>query len=223
MNHDKTEYTEITRLNDRNKEEWRSTRKLGSLIGDDEDVLRRKQLATAAFRGLWNLWKRGQQVSEKLRLYQAFISPVLLYNSGTWAVTKSAQERLDSFHRRQLRSLIGIRWPQTISNNALYARCESQPISHTIKILRWKLFGHVLRLSDSTPAVQAMVSYYTSKDLKGWRGRPRTSLPGTLSADLEAADAGKLSSLEDLHRIRKIAVDRAEWRALCQRVTEKDL
>ena len=55
MNHDKTEYTEITRLNDRNKEEWRSTRKLGSLIGDDEDVLRRKQLATAAFRGLWNL------------------------------------------------------------------------------------------------------------------------------------------------------------------------
>ena len=47
MNHDKTEYTEITRLNDRNKEEWRSTRKLGSLIGDDEDVLRRKQLVTA--------------------------------------------------------------------------------------------------------------------------------------------------------------------------------
>ena len=80
MNHDKTESTEITRLNDRNKEEWRSTRKLGSLIGDDEDVLRRKQLATAAFRGLGNLWKRGQQVSEKLRLrlYQAFLMTVLL-------------------------------------------------------------------------------------------------------------------------------------------------
>ena len=68
MNHDKTEYTEITRLNDRNKEEWRWTQKLGSLIGDDEDVLRRKQLATAAFRGLWNLWKRSQQVCEKFRL-----------------------------------------------------------------------------------------------------------------------------------------------------------
>ena len=52
MNHDKTEDTAITRLNDRNKEEWRLTRKLASLIGDDEDVLRRKQLATAAFRGL---------------------------------------------------------------------------------------------------------------------------------------------------------------------------
>ena len=92
-----------------------------------------------------------------------------------------------------------------------------------MKMLRWKLFEHVLRLSDSTPAVQAMLSYYTNKDIKGWRGRPRTSLPGALSADLEAADAGKLSSLEDLHRIRKIAADRAEWRALCQRVTEKDL
>ena len=90
-------------------------------------------------------------------------------------------------------------------------------------MLRWKLFGHVLRLSDSTPVVQAMVSYYTNKDLKGWKGRPMTSLPGTLSADLEAADAGKLSSPEDLHRIRKIAADRAEWRALCERVTEKEL
>ena len=85
--------------------------------------------------------------------------------------------------------------------------------------LSWRCF----RISFGIPAVQAMVSFYTSKDLKGWRGRPRTSLPGTLSADLDTADAGKLSSLEDLHRIRKIAVDRAEWRALCQRVTEKDL
>ena len=141
-------------------------------------MLRGKQQATAAFRGMWNLWKRGQQVSEKLRLRlnQAFIIHVLLYNSGTWAVTKSAQERLDFFHRRQLRSLIGISWPQTISNNALYARCESQPISHTIKILLSRPFGHVLRLSDSTPAVQAMVSYYTSKDFKGWRGRPRYTI-----------------------------------------------
>ena len=95
-------------------------------------VEKKEKKKKAAFRGLWNLWKRGQQVTEKLRLrfYQAFIIPVLLYNSGTWAVTKTAQERLDSFHRRQLRSLIGIRWLQTISNNALYARCESQPISH---------------------------------------------------------------------------------------------
>ena len=96
-----------------------------------------------------------------------------------------------------------------IRNHRLY----SIPPSHELggfKHLR-SLFETLYFLRRvSTPAVQAMVSYYTSKDLKGWRGRPRTSLPGTLSADLEATDAGKLSSLEDLHRIRKIAADRAE-------------
>ena len=85
MNRDKTEYTDIFRSEDRMDEEWRTTRKLDSLLGDEEDIMRRKQLATAAFQSLWSLWKRHQHISEKLRLrlYNTFIIPVLTYNSGT--------------------------------------------------------------------------------------------------------------------------------------------
>ena len=77
VNPDKTEWTQIARSSDRIMEEWRNTEKLGSLIGDSEDVSRRKQLATVAFRYMWSLWKRRDQVSRTLclQLYNAFIMP----------------------------------------------------------------------------------------------------------------------------------------------------
>ena len=50
------------------------------------------------------------EVSERfrLRLYEAYIIPVLTYNSGTWGLSKTEMARMDSFHRRQLRSIIDI-------------------------------------------------------------------------------------------------------------------
>ena len=89
VNVDKTERTNIKREIDRVAEKWRMTKKLGSLLGDVEDLSRRKMLAVTAFRSLWSLWLRRQHVSERLRLrlYNAFVRPVLLYNAGTWGLT----------------------------------------------------------------------------------------------------------------------------------------
>ena len=42
VNKDKTEHTVIKRI-DKNAEVWRHTKKLGSLLGDSEDIARRKQ------------------------------------------------------------------------------------------------------------------------------------------------------------------------------------
>ena len=52
VNRDKTEHTKVVPTSDRIEEKWRSTQKLGSLLVDEEDVARRKQLASAAFRAL---------------------------------------------------------------------------------------------------------------------------------------------------------------------------
>ena len=60
----KTEHTNIHRRNTRDVEQWRKTRKLGSLLGDAEDVTRRKQLAAVAFQRLWSLWVRKCHISE---------------------------------------------------------------------------------------------------------------------------------------------------------------
>ncbi|XP_065180176.1 uncharacterized protein LOC135810612 [Sycon ciliatum] len=215
VNEEKTEQTTLHREGDRLAEIWRKTRKLGSLLGDEQDVIRRKQLATAAFRSLFVVWCRRELISEKLRLrlYQAFVIPVLTYNGGTWGLTVALEQSLDSFHRQQLRSLLGISWPQKMRNVFLYARCKAEPITNILKRLRWQLFGHILRLPEDTPASLAMAAYFTH-DEKTWRGRPRVTIVTKLG-DLAGTDNGRLVSLGDLQRLRILARDRAGWRGLC--------
>ena len=91
LNAAKTERTSVSRQVDRAHEPWRTTRKLGSLLGDAEDVARRMQLANVSFHKMWTVWFRGAQISLplRLRLYSAFVLPVLTYNMGTWGLTKT--------------------------------------------------------------------------------------------------------------------------------------
>ena len=176
VNSAKTEFTHIERFSDCIAEEWRLTRKLGSLLGDREDVSRRMQLATGAFQRLWGLWVRGSQVREnrRVKLYNAFITPILLYNCSTWGVPSNVIKRLEAFHRRQLRTVVGIKYPQVIKNSELYKRTNSQPLGETIVRARWRLFGHVLRLNDDVPARVMMAAYFENPSSAAtWRGRPR--------------------------------------------------
>ena len=120
----------------------------------------------------------------RLRLYESFVVPVLTYNMGTWGLTKAELDRLDTYHRRHLRQIIGIHWPNRISNAALYRRCRCHPISEDVKSARWRLFGHVLRMPQDAPAQQAINYYFADTGVATFRGRPRTTLPTALSADL---------------------------------------
>ena len=109
---------------------------------------------------------------------------VLLYNCGTWALTKTDEEKLDSFHRKQLRRVLGIRYPAKISNKSLYKKCEQTPISLEALQARWRLFGHVLRREQSIPANKAM-AFYFHDNAKRARGRPISTLPMALNNDLK--------------------------------------
>ena len=62
---------------------------------------------------------------------------------GTWALTQAESARLDSFQHTQLKHLLGIKWPQRISNKVFYERCQCEPLSIKITEARWRLFGHI--------------------------------------------------------------------------------
>ena len=57
INDTKSKYTVLKR-GDKKNEEWHSIEKLGSLMGDQEDILRRKQLSTTVLHNLNNIWIR---------------------------------------------------------------------------------------------------------------------------------------------------------------------
>eukprot|EP00117_Sycon_ciliatum_P021388 scpid32601/ scgid1959/ Probable RNA-directed DNA polymerase from transposon BS; Reverse transcriptase len=220
VNSTKTEFTHIERFSDCIAEEWRLTRKLGSLLGDREDVSRRMQLATGAFQRLWALWVRGSQVREnrRVKLYNAFITPILLYNCSTWGVPSNVIKRLEAFHRRQLRTVVGIKYPQVIKNSELYKRTNSQPLGETIVRARWRLFGHVLRLNDDVPARVMMAAYFENPSSAAtWRGRPRTTLPLSLHQDLQRI-GGSLKKREELENLHAISQSRQDWKDLCSNV-----
>ena len=194
------------------------TKKLGSLLGDDEDVARRKQLANVAFHKMKSIWLRRHHVSEdlRLRLYNAFVVPVLLYNMGTWGLTQKQTDGLDSYHRKQLRQVIGIRWPHRISNAALYKRCKCGPLNIRITEARWRLFGHVLRLPRDVPAQMQIDEYFKREvGVDSWRGRPRTTLPAVLHEDLKSI-GGRIRNPDDVERLRLLS--REEWKELKRRI-----
>ena len=216
MNEAKTEYTTIKREKDRVDERWRNTVKLGSMLGVEEDISRRKRLATCALHQLWVIWLRGNHAREplRIRLYGSFILPILLYNCGTWSLTETQEKKLDSFHRQQLRAVIGVKYPRIIRNEALYKRTGSKPLSRIIQSARWRMFGHMLRLDTSSPVQQAMSAYFQPGS-SGFRGRPRTTLPRSINNDLKnSRSTNSLTSHEDLVALRQLAQDRRKWKDL---------
>lgn len=231
VNQTKTEITSVSRDSD----EWKTVRKLGSLLNTEEDMEKRKTLATIAFNNMFSLWTRRERLQEQkmLKLYNAIVLPILTYNCGTWGPTKAQAEAIDRFHRKQLRRMLGIKWDDKITNTELYARTGCKPITHLMLRARWRLFGHVLRRNQAIPAQQAMDEYFKEGQAT-FRGRRPTTLPSTLDHDLHSilphpsvthdhnyARPLQLKSAYDLNTMRKMAEDRESWRSLIQSIIER--
>ncbi|GFS07327.1 hypothetical protein ElyMa_001246800 [Elysia marginata] len=189
----------------RRETNWQTTKKVGTLIGDQEDIERRKQLSSAALVKLKNVWLKGDKVTNntKLKLYKALVKSVLTYNCGTWAPTQSQEERLNAYHRKQLKEVLSIKYPVKITNSSLYNKCNERPLSIFIFESRWRLFGHILRRDSQIPANQAMSGYFVTEGSK-FKGRPLTTLPVVLNRDLSRIINSnlQLKSSHDLEYLR---------------------
>jgi hypothetical protein len=143
-------------------------------------------LATVAFKNMNKIWIRKDKIrlTNKIRLYNAYIKPIITYNSGTWALTKHQTEKLNAFHRKQLRSMANIHYPNRITNDKLYNICNTEQLSIQITSSRWELLGHIARLHEDTPARQAMQHYFEETPNRGFRGRQRTTLPSIIEEDI---------------------------------------
>ena len=115
------------------------------------------------------------------------MKPVLLYNCSTWGLTKIDEQQLDTFHRKQLKRVLKIKYPHRISTNNLYERCNTKQISLEILKQRWQKFGHILRLDKETPAYKSMIYYFDFTHKERFKGRPRTTLVTTLDDDIKRA------------------------------------
>ena len=134
INKSKTEKYHISRTSDT---KWRSCKYLGSLLGTEEYIKRRKGLVCDTYNTLETILG-SNQVSEtvRLRIFKAYIESIFLYNSELWTLAKTLENTIDSFQRRILRKVIHVKWPRTINNQELYERTHMIPWSVTISKVR---------------------------------------------------------------------------------------
>ena len=127
----------------------------------------------------------------------------------------------------QLRQVIGVTYPDIISNKDLYLRTGTKPLSETLFEARWTQFRKVLQLPRDTPAFQAMHIYLRLDSarpgrahipvLKKRSGVAPTNLVTLLRSEL--AKAGEfLDEPEDLEMLRSVAAAEKSWVSLVSRV-----
>ena len=105
--------------------------------GAGSDIKNRLIKARNAFRMLHNVRQSSQYSTKtKLRLYQSCILPTLLYGSECWRMTESDLNQLSTFHTKNLRRILLIFWPKTISNQHL-AHCNQDSMGTIIMRRRW--------------------------------------------------------------------------------------
>ena len=216
VNVDKTEWTIIAHKDMLEfASSWEGTRKLGSLLGVEEDVSRRIQLATVSFQSLEVIWKHRSLVptATRIRSYQALVESVLMYNCGTWGLTEAIADKIDRFQRKLLRRVarvMGISWSDRVTNEALYEESGITRASEQAIDARWRLFGHALRMHEDSPARQAM-AYYFVNDQKGRQGN-RTTIASALSDDYKAAFGKTIKTKEEYESMITLASNRNYWK-----------
>ena len=109
--------------------------------------MRRIGFASSVIDRFSRIWsQRHLSLATKCRLYSSCILAVLLYACETWTLTKSDWKRLESFHLRCQRMILGIKWSDFTTNAE--TRSGLQSIQSVVRRRCLSLFGHVARMPD---------------------------------------------------------------------------
>ena len=64
------------------------------------------------------------RLSTKIQVYRAIVVPTFLYGAETWVLYRKQIRLLERFHRRCLRSILGIRWQDYVLNDEVFRRAN---------------------------------------------------------------------------------------------------
>jgi len=119
--------------------------------------------------------KTGIRINTKLRLFKAYILPILLYGVETWTLIRALETKLDVFQRWGLRRILRVPFSAHVTNADIYQRAEQIPVSEMVQSRTLQPFGHVARCDveqDHARALKAIIRV-PPRTWKRLVGRPR--------------------------------------------------
>ena len=127
---------------------------LGSLISNDATV--RKNLDNRLSRASSSLGRLSKRVwqshllrlSTKIQVYRAVVIPTLLYGAETWVLYRKQIRLLERLHQRCLRSILGIKWQDYVSNKEVLKKASLPSIESILLQVQLRWAGQVSRVED---------------------------------------------------------------------------
>lgn len=194
-------------------------KKLGSHVDAVADLRMRITKAYVAFTSMWKLWKCTIiSIPTRLRMYNACVVPILLYNIGAQAFTDSQVCKLEAAHRKHLRCILGVFYPDAISTEELYRRTQSHYLRVDIIKARWRClkYGLLQDIEDERlpmPCVMRMFFHNHFGAAVKMRGSPPTSIPVLIHKDMLLVGR-KFQAPEDYKDLKELVLDRQRWREM---------
>ena len=127
---------------------------LGSTITDnlslDAEIDKRIGKAASTLARLTaRVWTSPKlSVKTNMAVYNACVISTLMYGSETWTTYAGQERRLNSFHMRSIRRILGISWQDKVSNADVLSRAGLPTMYTLLRQRRLRWLGHVRRMED---------------------------------------------------------------------------
>ena len=195
-----------------NQISWKKCKCLGTMIDTKTDIARRKGLTLDTMIKLEKIFKSHKlTLDTKIRIFDAYVSSIMLYNSELWVLNKQLEEKIDSHQRRLIRKILNIKWPKIIKNDELYQKTKITPWSNNIRERRLRWLGHLLRLDVEIPARIAFKE--GCRQIKRNIGRHQKTWIEFVRKDLEnSIEMGNVSDNAYFDVVEEMCSNRNIWR-----------
>jgi len=161
-----------------------------------------------------NIWHSSVTLATKLRLYQVFIFPVVLYGAETWSPTWQLLRNIDAFDQWCLHRMLRISWRDCISNEEVRRRTDQPPLTHIIRTTHRNFFDHIARADPFMDHCRVLRSSVTPlpRDWNCRSGRSCKTWLCTVESDVAALNIGLATACH-------WAQNRQAWRSLVETAT----
>ena len=184
---------------------------LGSTITDnlslDAEIDKRiGKAATTHARLTTRVWTSPKlTVKTKMAVDNACDISTLLYGSEAWTTYARQERRLNTFHMRILRSILGISWQGKVPNTEVLSRASLLSMYTLLRQRRLRWLGHVHRMPDGRIPKDLLYGELASG--KRSTGRPQLRYRDVVKRDMKTVDINT-ESWESL------AANRSKWRGV---------
>jgi hypothetical protein len=179
----------------------------------DKEIDNRLAKASATFGRLRDrVWQnKNLKNSTKIQVYRAVVLTTLLYGCESWVVYRRHVGLLERYHQRCLRSILGIRWTDFVTNVEVLERARMTSIEATLLRTHLRWAGHVSRMENNRLPKITLYSELNSGERSV--GAPKKRYNDQLKRHLNAANIDHRSWSTQ-------AADRGAWRSIISQASK---